>query len=141
MAVEPTEIVDGSRVHYPYLRKRLAAATTDESNGARLDHASHSDKITVAISPAGYSMTFINSEPFGTGGVQWFLMEGVGIDVAGEGKREERMEKVKEKLVRNNSWMRDLRREDVEGKKEAFRRDLEQVRGLDEEGDVSMDEA
>lgn len=149
MSVEPTEEVDGSRVHYPYLRKRLAK-TEDFSEDERLDHVKHSDKITVSISPAGYTMTFINSEPFGTGGVQYFLQPDsvrAGLTSSVPKPIEEykslndsRRDRAQEKLARNTTWMKDLSREDVDAKKTAFKQDLEQVKA-DNEEDVEMEEA
>jgi paired amphipathic helix protein Sin3a len=149
MAVEPTEEVDGPRVRYPYLRKRLAK-TEDFSEDERLDHVKHNDKITVSISPAGYTMTFVNSEPFGTGGVQYFLQPDsvrAGLTSGVPNPTEEykalndsRRDRVQEKLVRNNSWMKDLSREDVDAKKLAFKQELETAKTL-EDDDVEMEEA
>jgi paired amphipathic helix protein Sin3a len=149
MAVEPTEEVDSTRVRYPYLKKRLAR-TEDFSEDERLDHVKHSDKITVSISPAGYTMTFINSEPFGTGGVQYFLQPdnvraGITSNVTKpveeyKALNDSRRDRAQEKLVRNNTWMKDLSREDVDAKKAIFKRDLDQVR-VDDDDDVEMDEA
>jgi len=150
MAVEPTEEVDGSRVHYPYLKKRLVK-TEDFSEDDRLDHIKHSDKILVAISPAGYNLQFINSEPFGTGGVQYFLQSDTvraGLSQSVTKPAEEykalndsRRDRVQEKLVRNNSWMKDLSRDDVDAKKTAFKKDLEQARKAADDDDVEMEEA
>ncbi|KAH4076899.1 hypothetical protein HBH70_137010 [Parastagonospora nodorum] len=149
MAVEPTEEVDGSRVRYPYLKKRLAK-TEDFSEDDRIDHVKHSDKITISISPAGYTMSFINSEPFGTGGVQYFLQPDsvrAGLTASVTKPVEEfkalndsRRDRVQEKLVRNNSWMKDLSREDVDAKKAAFKQDLETAK-TQEDDDVDMEEA
>jgi paired amphipathic helix protein Sin3a len=149
MAVEPTEEVDGTRVRYPYLRKRLAK-TEDFSEDDRLDRVKHSDKITVSISPAGYTMTFINSEPFGTGGIQYFLqpdsvragLTNIITKPAEEYKslNDSRRDRVQEKLVRNNTWMKDLSRDDVDTKKTSFKQDLEQAK-VDNDDDVDMDEA
>jgi paired amphipathic helix protein Sin3a len=150
MAVEPTEEVDLSRVHYPYLKKRLAR-TEDLSEEERFDHVKHSDKITVSISPSAYIMSFINSEPFGTGGVQYFVQPDAvraGLSEAvpkptEEYKKlnDERRERVQEILVRNNSWMKDLSRDDVDAKKAAFKKDLEEPRKVADNEDVDMDGA
>lgn len=151
MAVEPTEQVDASLVNYPFLKKRLAKhenLTEDD----RFDLVKHSDKITVSINPASYVMRIVNSEPFGTGGVLYFLQPdfvraGLSDAVpnpADEYKKlnDERRERVQERLVRNNSWMKDLSRDDVDAKKAAFKRDVEEVRKGDEGGeDVDMEEA
>jgi paired amphipathic helix protein Sin3a len=72
-AVEPTEEVDHAKVHYPYLKKRLAKVEDLAEQDDRLDLAKHSDKITVSISPQTYNITFINSE-LNVGGVQYFTL-------------------------------------------------------------------
>ncbi|KAJ4372510.1 Transcriptional regulatory protein sin3 [Neocucurbitaria cava] len=182
MAVEPTEEVDLSRVHYPYLKKRLALTSDPADDDSRFEHVKHNDKITVSIHPAAYTMTFIHSEPFGTGGVQYFLQpdavragltslsssnnnsggENSALPLpnkpgtgAGDGEEEykrlndERREKVREILCRNNTWMKDLSRDDVDARKEAFKRDIEEGRktggdGAGADGDVDdaeMEEA
>lgn len=149
MAVEPTEEIDVSRIHYPYLKKRLAK-TEDPTEDDRFDNVKFNDKITVSISPAAYVMTFINSEPFGTGGVQYFLQPDsvrAGLSESVPKPAEEyktlndaRHNRVQELLIMNNSWMKDLSRDDVDAKKAAFKKDLEEARkGADDE-DVEMDE-
>lgn len=145
MAVEPTEEVDGSRVHYPYLRKRLARAE-DTSEDDRLDHVKHDDKITVAISPGSYNMTFINSEPFGTGGVQYFLQTHAvraGLPRTPEDFKAletARRERAREKLEYNPVWTKDLSQEDVVAKKTSLTKDKETVRDVGDD-DVEMEEA
>lgn len=150
IAVEPTEEVDATRVNYPFLRKRLAK-TEELNEEERFDLAKHHDKITVAISPAAYIMTFINSEPFGPGGVEYFiqpdstragLSESVPKPVEEyKALNDSRRDRVQEILVRNNSWMKDLSRDDVDAKKAAFKKDLEEVKQFGDEEDVDMEEA
>jgi paired amphipathic helix protein Sin3a len=150
MAVEPTEEVDATRVHYPYLRKRLAK-TEDLSDDDRFEHVKHSDKITVSISPAAYVMTFIHSEPSGLGGVQYFLQPDnvrAGVSESTPKPAEEykalndsRRERIQEKLVRNNTWMKDLSRDDVDAKKAAFKSSIEEVKPAGDKEDVEMAEA
>jgi paired amphipathic helix protein Sin3a len=139
MAVEPTEQVEAAQVRYPYLRKRLAPAIADDD----LDAVKHSDKITINVSPAGYGMTFINSEPFGTGGVQWFVGEGVENVAFGTVDGEAKKDKAREKLVRNTAWMAGLGTEEVEKMKVEFKRVAEwgAVDGGKDDEDVDMDEA
>ncbi len=137
MAVEPTEELDASRVRYPYLKKRLAK-TEDFGEEDRFEHVKHSDKITVSITPAAYIMTFIHSEPIGTGGVQYFLQPDqvrAGLsestpNPAADFKalNDARRERAQELLTRNNTWMKDLSHEDVDAKKAAFKKDLEEPR-------------
>ncbi|KAF1830335.1 hypothetical protein BDW02DRAFT_642257 [Decorospora gaudefroyi] len=148
MAVEPTEEVDLSRVHYPYLKKRLAK-TEDLSDEERFDHVRHSDKITISISPAAYRMDFIKGHPFGSGGIQYFIQPdavraGVSESVpkpSEEYKKlnDERRERVQEILVRNNRWMKDLSRDDVDAKKTAFKKAIEEPRTVADDDDVDME--
>jgi paired amphipathic helix protein Sin3a len=147
-AAEPTEEVDGARVHHPYLRKRLAK-NEDFSEDERHEHATGSDKIAVNIGPGGYIMTFIHSEPFGRGGVQYILKPdnvraGLSSSVPKpadeyKGLNDSRRDRVQEKLVHNNTWMKDLSRDDVDSKKTSFKQDIEQAKaGTDD--DVEMEE-
>ncbi|KAH9879317.1 hypothetical protein J1614_002756 [Plenodomus biglobosus] len=150
MAIEPTEGVDVSKIHHPYLKKRMAKAE-DLSDETRFDHVKHSDKITVSISPAAYTMTFINSEPFGTGGVQYFLQPdfvraGLSESVPKPAEEYEalvkaRKERVTEILCMNNTWMKDLSRDDVDAKKSAWKKDLEEPKTVADDEDVDMDES
>jgi paired amphipathic helix protein Sin3a len=150
MAVEPTEDIDVSRIHYPYLKRRLAK-TEDILEEDRIDSVKHSDKITVCISVAAYIMTFINSEPFGTGGVQYFLQpdavragmsETVSRPVEEYSKlNDERKERAQEVLLRNNSWMKDMSQDDVDTKKAAFKKDIEEPRKIADDDDMDMEGA
>lgn len=150
MAVEPTEEVDVSRLHYPYLKKRLAKTSDTVTDDDRFDHVKHSDKITVSIHPASYVMAFKHSEPFGNGGTQYFLQPDnvrAGLSEKMPKPAEEykalsdaRKERVKEILVQNTSWMKDLSRDDVDTKKAAFKKDIEEVKKGDDDEDVEMDE-
>ncbi|CBX95321.1 hypothetical protein LEMA_P024730.1 [Plenodomus lingam JN3] len=150
MAVEPTEGVDASKIHHPYLKKRMAKAE-DLSDETRFEHVKHNDKITVSINPAAYTMTFINSEPFGTGGVQYFLQPDfvrAGLSESVPKPVEEyealikaRKERATEILCMNNAWMKDLSRDDVDAKKAAWKKDLEEARTVTDDDDVDMDGA
>lgn len=150
-AVEPTEEVDHAKVQYPYLKKRLAKVEDLTEQDDRLDVVKHSDKITVSISPQTYNITFINSEPFGTGGVQYFALPGTiraGVSKSTPQPNEqykvlndERRERAQEKLVRNNTWMRDLSRDEVDSKKVAFKKGIEEVKQTNNNEDVEMAEA
>lgn len=52
---------------------------------------------------------------------------------------DERRERAQEVLVRNNSWMKDMSRDDVDAKKAAFKKDLEQPRKVTDDYDVDME--
>lgn len=150
-AVEPTEEVDHAKVQYPYLKKRLAKIEDVAEQDDRLDVVKHSDKITVSISPQTYNITFINSEPFGTGGVQYFTLPDTIRTGVPEGTsqpneqfkalNDARRERAQEKLVRNNTWMRDLSRDEVDSKKAAFKKSIEEVKPANAVEDVEMAEA
>ena len=149
MAVEPTEGIDVAQIRYPYLKKRMAKAD-DLSDDARFDHVKHNDKITVTISPAAYTMTFVHSEPFGPGGVQYFLQPdfvraGLSESLPTPMKDYEalvkaRKERVIETLCMNNSWMKNLSREEVDAKKAAWKRMIEEAPKITDD-DVEMEEA
>ncbi|XPS70628.1 Transcriptional regulatory protein sin3 [Ascochyta lentis] len=150
-AVEPTEEVDHAKVAYPYLKKRLAKVEDLAEQDNRLDSVKHSDKITVSICPQTYNITFINSEPFGTGGVQYFTLPDTVRAGASENTpqaaeqfkalNDRRRERAQEKLVRNNSWMRDLSRDEVDTKKAGFKKRIEEVEQASANEDVEMAEA
>jgi paired amphipathic helix protein Sin3a len=150
-AVEPTEEVNHANVQYPYLKKRLAKAEDLAEQDDRLEIVKHSDKITVSISPQTYNITFINSEPYGTGGVQYFTLPDPIRAGASENSlqpteqykalNDARRERAQEKLVRNNTWMRDLSRDEVDSKKAAFKKGIEEVKQANDNEDVEMGEA
>ena len=142
MAVEPTENVEFNKLRHPYLAKRLAKLE-DVNEDDRFDLVKSEDKITVSILPQNYTMKFIASEPFGTGGVQYFLQPdeiraGVGSKEDYAALVEAKKERVQELFVRNNEWMKDLSRDDVDEKKAAFRKALEEAKRVD---DVEMTDA
>lgn len=149
MAVEPTESLDYSRLRYPYLKGGLSKID-DLSEDERLEHIRGVDKITVQINPQMYVMKFIASEPAGTGGVQYFVQpdatrSGASDNVSKPEERYEalkasKVERVRELLVRNATWMKDLSRDDVEARKMPFNELKEKPREVvpDEDEDVEM---
>lgn len=150
-SIEPTEEVDHGSVKHPYLKKRLNKVVDTTEQDGRLDAVTHSDKITVSISPQTYNITFINSEPFGTGGVQYFTLSDAIRAGVSEGAsklndqfkalNDARRERAQEKLVRNNTWMRDLSRDEVDSKKAVFKKSIEEIRQVSDNEDVEMAEA
>ncbi|KAF2013402.1 hypothetical protein BU24DRAFT_236899 [Aaosphaeria arxii CBS 175.79] len=153
MAVEPTEGVQLSKVHSPYLKNKLAKSH-ELADDERFDLVNHLDKITVSVSPAGYTMKFMATEPFGVGGVQYFVQPDRVRAGATEGLknpeeeykalRESRKERIQERLARNTTWMKDLSRDDVDAVKAALKKDLEEPKKVDqqaEEEDVEMAES
>lgn len=148
MAVEPTEEVDLNRVTSPYLKNRFLKS--DElPEDERFDLLKHSDKTTILISPASYVMKFIASEPFGVGGVEYFVQpdkarSGLSESIPNpieeyKGLKESRRERIQELLIRNTSWMKDVSRDDVDARKAAFKKDLEEPKVIkDDEEDVEM---
>lgn len=142
MAIEPTENVDFGKLRHPYLKNRLAKME-DVNDDDRFEHLKQLDKITVSISPVNYAMKFIATEPFGTGGVHYFVQPdatrfGVGSKDDYEALVESRKDRVQELFVRNNEWMKGLSRDDVEARKVAFKKDMDEPRKLDVEEDVEM---
>lgn len=140
-----------ANVQYPYLKRRLAKVEDLAEQDNRLEMVKYSDKITVSISPQTYNITFINSEPFGTGGVQYFTLPDTIRAGASENSlqpteqykalNDARRERAQEKLVRNNTWMRDLSRDEVDSKKAAFKKGIEEVKQANDNDDVEMGEA
>jgi paired amphipathic helix protein Sin3a len=149
MSVEPTEEIDASRVRVPYLKNRFAKID-DFFSDDRVTQMKHVDKITVTISPASYAMKFISTEPYGGGGIQYFLQTDAtraGFSESVPKPVEEyktlkdlRQDRVQELLVRNNSWMKDLSRDEVDARKLAFKQDLDVgAKSADSDGeDVDM---
>ncbi|KAJ4382894.1 Transcriptional regulatory protein sin3 [Didymella sp. IMI 355093] len=150
-SIEPTEEVDHTNIKHPYLKKRMAKVEDLTEQDERLDATTHSDKITVSISPRTYNITFLNSEPFGTGGVQYFtLSDAIRAGLSNGASQpndkfkllsETRRERAQEKLVRNNTWMRDLSRDEVDSKKGAFKKSIEEIKPASDNEDVEMAEA
>jgi paired amphipathic helix protein Sin3a len=144
--IEPTEQIDLSKVKPPYLKNRLAK-NDDLSSDERLDSVEHRDTISISINPYSYRIRFINSEPLGTGGVQYFVhpdkLEGeekVRAVLMSRALREIRKERIQERLIRNTNWMKDVSRDDVDARKAAFKKDIEEPRAVGEgdEDDVEM---
>jgi paired amphipathic helix protein Sin3a len=150
-SIEPTEEVDPNNIKHPFLKKRLAKAEDLAEQDERLDHTTHSDKITVSISPQTYNITFINSEPFGTGGVQYFTLSDAIRAGLSDGAsqpsdqykllNDARRERAQEKLVHNNTWMRDLSRDEVDSKKATFKKSIDEIKQASDNEDVEMAEA
>ncbi|KAF2707519.1 hypothetical protein K504DRAFT_458020 [Pleomassaria siparia CBS 279.74] len=136
MSIEPTENISGSsvRIRMPYLKNRLAKAE-DILTDDRFDSVKFTDRTTVSISPATYAMKFITSEPYGSGGFQYFTQPDVkraGLSESMPKPTQEykslndtRRDRAQELLVRNNNWMKDLSRDEVDAKKVAFKQTME----------------
>jgi paired amphipathic helix protein Sin3a len=150
MTVEPTEEVDLARVQVPYLRGRLSKA--DEGEDERLDYAKEMDRVTISINPSAYMIKFIASGPDTDEGTQFFVQKdttrcGIKEDVENpiegfKNLRETRRDLVQDKLIRNNAWMKNMSRDDVDARKSSFKKDLEepkQVNGASND-DVEMGE-
>lgn len=144
MAVEPTEGVQSSIVAIPYLKNRFTKG--DElSEDERFELSKHSDKITVSISPAAYTMKFIATEPFGVGGVQYFVQSnktraGVtdqSLTTFEDHKvlKESKRDRAQEILIRNNNWMKDVSRDDVDARKAAFKKHLDEPQAVEQNDD------
>lgn len=153
MAVEPTEGVQSNSVAIPYLKNRFTKG--DElSDDERFELSRHWDKITVSISPAGYVMKFIATEPFGTGGVQYFVQPeksraGINDNVSSasddyKGLKESKRDRTQELLIRNTTWMKDLSRDDVDARKVTFKKSIEEPEASEQQNndeDVDMAES
>lgn len=109
------------------------------------------DKITISISPEQYKMRFVVGEKGTDEGTQFFVQKDkvrAGTDGAEEDRSEEyvqlkdsRKDLVQEKIVRNNAWMKDISRDEVDAKKTEFKQNLEtpkKAESLDQEHDADM---
>ncbi|KAF2270735.1 hypothetical protein CC78DRAFT_528469 [Lojkania enalia] len=152
MTVEPTEEVDLTRVQVPYLRNRFSKSE-DLADDERLDYAREMDKVTISISPAAYTMKFVASDSHSDEGTQYFVQKdhvrsGLSEDVPNpieeyNAFRDARRDLAQEKLVMNNAWMKDVSRDDVDARKAAFKKDLEEPRKTanGDDDDVDMGNA
>jgi paired amphipathic helix protein Sin3a len=149
MAVEPTEDVDLSNVRPPFLRHTM----TNDSDNERFEHVKMHDKITINIAPDGYMMKFDITPLDNSTGIMYLVQRdairsGISEDVPNPVEeykqlKESRRELVQEKLFRNNAWMKDLSRDDVDARKDRFKKDLEEPeKGAQAEDgeDVEMEE-
>ncbi|KAF1949433.1 hypothetical protein CC80DRAFT_271756 [Byssothecium circinans] len=145
MAVEPTEELDNARLRYPYLKNRLAKIE-DLSEDDHFEQVKSVDRITVQVHPQMYTMKFIATEPYGTGGVQYFSQPDAGTNnnVTDEGSAshaQSRSQRAKELFIHNNVWMKDVSREDVEVRKVAFQDLMRQPRPVENDGEDDVDMA
>ena len=53
--------------------------------------------------------------------------------------RENRRDLVQDKLIRNNTWMKDLSRDDVDARKSSFKKDLEEARQVNGSADEDVE--
>lgn len=152
MAVEPTEEVDVSRVRLPYLRHTFPRGD-DLIDHDRFEHVKTLDKVTITISPEGYLMKFDITPPDNSTGIMYHVQRdairsGISEDVPNPVEeykllKDTRRELVQEKLFRNNAWMKDLSRDDVDARKDRFKKDLEEPdknSKAEEAEDVEMEE-
>lgn len=148
MSLEPTEDVDLSRITTPYLKRNFINDSMTEDE--RLESFRNADRISVNVSPATYTLKFIASEPTGTGGIQYCVQSDKIRSGASEEfpnpeefckqLKEKRNERMQELFIRNAKWMRDLSRDDVDARKAAFKKDLEEPKAgqLVDGADVDM---
>jgi paired amphipathic helix protein Sin3a len=151
ITVQPTENVDFANLSTPYLKSRFPKP--DELDEDVVDKVKHHEATKIDINPATYTIKFQTSEPFGTGGDSYFVHpDKVRAGLTDEGAkpswyqalRDSRRERFKERIIQNNSWMKDLDRDDVDARKAAFQRNLEEPKAALANGDdedVEMAEA
>ncbi|KAF2203738.1 hypothetical protein GQ43DRAFT_389344 [Delitschia confertaspora ATCC 74209] len=151
MSIEPTEDINYSSVRTPY-RKNAMMAKQDEMIDERGDPEKRLDKVVINVSPHGYMMKFEITPPDNSTGIEYFVQNdtirsGVSENIpdpveAYKQLKDSRRELVQEKLVRNNSWMKDITRDDVDERKDRFKKDLEEPAKAttnDEDEDVEME--
>lgn len=108
---EPTEGVDQSRMRHPYLQRNVAPqnANIEPAYKEVYGDLDHMDEQTAFISPETYKLLLHNDFGF----VRAAAIERPSAKLYEVGKPAE-SERFREKFVRNTSWMRDQRAEDVE---------------------------
>ena len=114
---DATEGVDLTRMHPPYLRRNIPPQNANielayEETYGDLDH---NDEQTAFINPESYKLLLYNDFGF----VHRNAVQKLGSKAYEAGKSEE-SERFREKYVRNTTWMRDQRAEDVERRKAAW---------------------
>lgn len=148
---ETTEGIDITKVELPFSKRSYDTAreTPDEEYNMPDDSLG---RTTIQINPVTYAIRFISSEPYGAGGVEHMIHsnkmrsglndEGVKSAEDFSALKEFRRERAQELLVRNTDWMKDVSRDDVDARKAAFKKCLEQPESVDEANmDVEMAEA
>lgn len=115
-----------------------------------LDSVQVHDDLSVIISPSSYHIKFQSSQPQGSGGWYYIVQSdkvrsGVTDDVP-EAKekfkalKQARRERVQELLIQNTNWMKDVSRDDVDARKAAFKKDIEEPKiGTDDDEDDEME--
>lgn len=118
---DATEGVDQARVQPSFLRRTIAPqnANIEAAYNEVYGNLAHLDEQTAFISPETYKLLLHHDFGF----VRHQNNGGRGVKRHEIGKIEEN-ERFREKFVRNTSWMKDQRAEDVERRKAAWERGL-----------------
>ena len=117
---EPTEGIDTSRMRLPFLKCNLSPqyASVEDAYAAVYANLHNNDTQTIAISPDNckihYEKTFT------------FCRE---VEEKDEPQKMQQNDRFREKLVRNTTWMRDEREEEVDGRKAAWQKALGDANG------------
>ncbi|KAF2498321.1 hypothetical protein BU16DRAFT_558387 [Lophium mytilinum] len=129
---EPTENVAHDKVHLPYLKRSIGKASLDiDEPGDRVDSVRSEEKKAFKIMPdRAYTMKYLNSSgPYEgvdflvqTDAVRSGFREG---DAEMSRKTASRNESASERLLMNTTWMKDVSREDVDARKDIFRKETE----------------
>ncbi|EXJ93677.1 hypothetical protein A1O1_02069 [Capronia coronata CBS 617.96] len=120
---DPTEGVDQSRMHNPFLRRNIAPqnALVEMAYQEVYGDLYHYDEQTAFISPESYKLFLQKGFYF----AQHQALRRPNGKTYEVGKIEE-SEKFREKFVRNTAWMKDQRAEDVESKKAAWEKGVKE---------------
>lgn len=128
-SMDPTEGVDAQKVRMPFVKRNTLNEDNEEVN--TLHHGVKSaENLIIRIVVDNYTMRFAPATD-----EYLFHMDAAQSDsqernIDNETCAKQREEEAMEKLVANNSWMRGLSKEDVDGRKQNFERE----KGKDEEG-------
>lgn len=138
-SVDPTEGVPNDKVQLPYLKHSLIKPDeSSEEYGALYDTLRSMEKLQFIIRAKDYRIEFENK---GDGGVDYTVLSEAMRIGGEEGRREmealweARSGLAQEKLVMNNAWMRGVSRDDVDARKQAFRKDVDLPRAVEMEGE------
>lgn len=141
--VEPTENISLHKVHHPFLKHSFHKP--EETPGDRYDTVTIEEKKAFKIKPASYRIAFQgvkDNEPHG--GVDYLVQNDAVrsgfLDGNEEMQRvaETRHEIMQERFVMNNAWMRNLSRDDVDARKTAFRKNVEEPAAVPAEAEAEV---
>ncbi|KAF2806646.1 uncharacterized protein BDZ99DRAFT_573392 [Mytilinidion resinicola] len=129
---DPTENVAHDKVHLPYLKRSIGKVDLDiDEPGDRIDSVRSEEKKAFKIMPdRTYTMKYLNSSgPYE--GVDFLVQKDAVRSGFREGEAEmsrktaSRNDSASERLLMNTTWMKNVSREDVDARKDLFRKETD----------------